>query len=228
VEARDVTLPLTGPSRPPASGAKKPKQAVIFLHGLGADGDDLIGLATPFAQALPDAEFLSPHAPFPCDMAPFGRQWFSLQDRNPERILAGLQAVRPVFDRYLNVVLESRELTEADVALVGFSQGTMLSLYGALRRPRPIAALAGFSGLFPHEARLDGEILSRPPVLLVHGEEDPVVDFASMDLAARLLAGLGVPVETCARPGLGHWIDDEGIARGIEFLVRGFTEKQAR
>ena len=220
-----MSLPLNGPSFPPRSG-KAPKQVVIFLHGLGADGDDLIGLAPYFAEALPDAEFLSPHAPFPCDMAPFGRQWFSLQDRRPEAMLAGLEAVRPVFESYLDAVLASRDLTEADLALVGFSQGTMLSLHCALRRARPVAALAGFSGLLAAPDRLLTELASRPPVLLVHGDEDPVVAFDFMALAARALEALNVPVETLARPGLGHSIDDEGLARAIQFVAGGFNEKQ--
>jgi phospholipase/carboxylesterase len=225
VEIPLVSLPLSGPSLPPQSG-KAPKQVVIFLHGLGADGDDLIGLAPYFAEVLPEAEFFSPHAPHPCDMAPFGRQWFSLQDRRPDAILAGLEAARPVFDSYLDAILESRGLTEADLALVGFSQGTMLSLYGALRRRAKIAALVGFSGLLAAPDRLIGEIAARPPVLLVHGEEDPVVDFGFMDLAARALTALGVPVESLARPGLGHSIDDEGLSRSIQFVAGGFTKKQ--
>jgi len=221
-----VSLPLSGPSLPPQS-RKAPKQVVIFLHGLGADGDDLIGLAPYFAQALPEAEFLSPHAPYPCDMAPYGRQWFSLQDRSQEAMLAGLEAVRPVFDSYLDAVLESRNLTESDLALVGFSQGTMLSLHGALRRRARIAGLVGFSGLLASPDRLIAEITAQPPVLLIHGEQDPVVDFGFMDLAARALRALEVPVETLARPGLGHSIDDEGLSRGIQFAANLFTKMQA-
>ena len=221
-----MSLPLSGPSLPPQSG-KAARQVVIFLHGLGADGDDLIGLAPYFAQVLPDAEFFSPHAPYPCDMAPFGRQWFSLQDRSQEAILAGLEAVRPVFESYLDAVLDRRGLTEADLALVGFSQGTMLSLYGALRRQAPVAGVVGFSGLLAAPDRLVNEIVARPPVLLVHGAEDPVVDFGFMELAARALRALNVPVETLARPGLGHSIDDEGLSRAIRFVADGFTKKQA-
>lgn len=220
-----MSLPLTGPSHPPKSG-KPPKQLVILLHGLGADGEDLIGLAPYFAQALPDAEFLSPHAPYPCDMAPFGRQWFSLQDRHPASLLAGLTQVRPIFDAYLDAALAQRGLTEANLALIGFSQGTMLSLHGALRRKRPIAALLGYSGLLAAPDRLITEIASRPPVLLVHGEEDPVVAFDFMEHAARELGALGVPVETLARPGLGHSIDEEGLKRGIEFIAKGFAGNQ--
>jgi phospholipase/carboxylesterase len=199
---------------------------VVFLHGLGADGDDLISLAPYFAQVLPDAEFLSPHAPYPCDMAPYGRQWFSLQDRGQDAILAGLEAVRPIFESYLDAVLERSGLTDSDLALVGFSQGTMLSLYGALRRRAAVAGLVGFSGLLAAPDRLVSDITARPPVLLVHGEEDPVVDFGFMDLAARALTALNVPVETLARPGLGHSIDDEGLSRAIQFVANGFVKKQ--
>ena len=220
-----MTLPLTGPSFSPKSGGS-PRQVVIFLHGLGADGDDLIGLAPYFAQELPEAEFLSPHAPYPCDMAPYGRQWFSLQDRSPEAMLAGLETVRPVLDSYLDAVLESRGLTEADLALVGFSQGTMLSLHTALRRRGRIAGLVGFSGLLASPDRLIAEITAQPPVLLIHGEDDPVVDFGFMDLAARALRALEVPVETLARPGLGHSIDDEGLSRAIRFAANLFSKKQ--
>ena len=220
-----MPLPLTGPSLAPKSG-KAPKQVVILLHGLGADGDDLIGMAPYFAEGLPDAEFLSPHAPYPCDMAPFGRQWFSLQDRRPDSLLAGLAKVQPIFDSYLDAVLAERGLTDDDLALVGFSQGTMLSLHCALRRPTPIAALVGYSGLLVAPERLAPEIVSRPPVLLVHGEEDPVVAFDCMGMAARDLGAAGVPVTSLARPGLGHSIDEEGLSRGIEFAAKGFSQKQ--
>lgn len=221
-----MSLPLTGPSFPPKSGGP-PKQAVILLHGLGADGDDLIGLAPYFAEMLPDAEFLSPHAPYPCDMAPYGRQWFSLRDFGHDAMLRGLEAVKPIFDSYLDAVMETRGLTEADIALVGFSQGTMLSLHGALRRSKPIAALLGYSGMLVAPERLIGEITARPPVLLVHGEQDPVVPFEAMTLACRALEVLGVPVTASARPGLDHSIDDEGLAEGIRFVAGAFGKKQA-
>jgi len=221
-----VTLPLTGPSLSPKSG-RPPRQVVIFLHGLGADGDDLIGLAPYFAEVLPEAEFLSPHAPYPCDMAPYGRQWFSLQDFSHDAMLRGLTGVKPVFDSYLDAVLESRGLTDADLALVGFSQGTMLSLHGTLRRSRPIAALLGFSGMLVAPDRLMAEIAVRPPVMLIHGDQDPVVPFAAMDLANRALEALAVPVISLARPGLGHSIDDEGLVRGIGFVAEALGKKQA-
>ena len=220
-----MSLPLTGPSLPPKSG-NPPKQVVILLHGLGADGDDLIGLAPYFAELLPDAEFLSPHAPYPCDMAPYGRQWFSLRDFGHDAMLRGLEAVKPVFDSYLDAVLETRHLTEADIALVGFSQGTMLSLHCALRRSKPVAALLGYSGMLVAPDRLIGEITARPPVLLIHGDQAPVVPFEAMDLARRALDALGVPVAALTQPGLGHSIDQEGLAAGIRFVAGLWGKKQ--
>ena len=131
---------LSGPSRPPASGGK-PKQLVILLHGLGADGSDLIGLAPYWAQLLPEAEFVSPNAPFPCDMGPFGHQWFSVQDRAPATVLAGVRAAAPILDAFIDDLLTERGLASGSLAIVGFSQGTMMSLFVALRRPQPQLSL---------------------------------------------------------------------------------------
>src|SRR3954468_19286851 len=126
-----MLMALSGPSRPPVSGGK-PKQLVILLHGLGADGDDLIGLQQYWARILPEAEFLAPNAPFPCDMAPYGYQWFSVQDRSPEAILAGVRAAAPPLEAYLDAALKARGLADKDMALIGFSQGTMMSLHVGL------------------------------------------------------------------------------------------------
>ncbi len=209
---------LQGLAMPPASG-QKPKSVVVLLHGVGADGNDLLGLAPYWAPALPDTEFVSPHAPFPYDMAPFGRQWFSLQDRSSAAILAGIQQAAPILDHFLDQLLASRGLDNSRLALVGFSQGTMMSLYTGLRRAEPAACIVGYSGALAGAALLAQEIRCRPPVLLVHGEDDPVVPFAALDAAAKTLASVGVRVETLARPSLGHSIDEEGLRRGGEFLT---------
>src|ERR1700751_203451 len=118
---------LSGPSRQPVSGGR-PTRLVLLLHGLGADGNDLIGLAPYWARLLPTAEFLSPNAPFPCDMAPYGYQWYSSQDRAPEAALAGVRAAAPILDAFIDEALATRGLDESDFALVGFSQGTVMSL----------------------------------------------------------------------------------------------------
>ena len=208
---------LSGPSRPPASGGK-PRRLVILLHGLGADGNDLIGLAPYWARLLPDAEFLSPNAPFPCDMAPYGYQWFSSQDRSPEAVLGGVRAAAPILDAFIDEALEQRGLGSGELALVGFSQGTMMSLFVGLRRAEPIAGIVGFSGRLLAPELLATELRSRPPVLLVHGTEDPLVPYGSMAAAEATLKAAGVPVETVTSVGIGHSIDDQGLRQGGQFL----------
>ncbi|HXP13007.1 MAG TPA: phospholipase [Stellaceae bacterium] len=208
---------LNGPAFKPANG-KNPSSLVVLLHGVGADGNDLIGLAPFWAPLLPGTEFLAPDGPEPCDMAPFGRQWFSLQDRSAEAILAGVQAAAPILDEFLDELLKARGLGDDKLALVGFSQGTMMSLYVGPRRARPCAAILGYSGALVGPQLLAGEIRSKPKTLLVHGDADPLVPYASMGAARKILVGLGVPVETLACPGLGHAIDEAGLKRGGEFL----------
>jgi phospholipase/carboxylesterase len=212
-----MNLTLSGPSRPPASGGK-PKRLVILLHGLGADGNDLIGLAPYWAPLLPAAEFLSPNAPFPCDMAPYGYQWFSSQDRSPAAVLAGVRAAAPLLDAFIDDALAQRALDDADLALVGFSQGTMMSLFVGLRRTKPVAGIVGFSGRLLGPELLASELRSRPPTLLVHGTDDPLVPYESLAAAEVALNGAGVPVDTLTCPGVGHSIDENGLRRGGAFL----------
>jgi phospholipase/carboxylesterase len=208
---------LSGPSRPPASGGR-PSRLVILLHGLGADGNDLIGLAPYWAQLLPTTEFLSPNAPFPCDMAPYGYQWFSAQDRGPAAVLAGVRAVAPVLQAFIDDALAKRGLVDGDLALVGFSQGTMMSLYVGLRRSEPVAGILGFSGRLLAPELLASELRSRPRTLLVHGTDDPLVPYESLAAAEGMLTDLGVSVETLTCAGVGHSIDENGLRRGGSFL----------
>ena len=126
---------LSGPSRPPASGGR-PRRLVILLHGLGADGNDLVGLAPYWARLLPTAEFLSPNAPFPCDMAPYGYQWFSSQDRSPEAALGGIRAAAPILEAFIDGALADRGLTDSDLALVGFSRMYRPSIKSEASGPR--------------------------------------------------------------------------------------------
>lgn len=211
--------PLSGPVAKPHSGSK-PTALVVLLHGVGADGHDLISLASHWAPLLPDAEFIAPDGPQPCDMAAFGRQWFSLQDRTPAVIFAGVKATAPILDRFLDEALAARGLDDGRLALVGFSQGTMMSLHVGLRRARPLAGILGFSGALTGPERLATEIRSRPPVLLIHGQADPVVPFSMMGLAEQGLRANHVPVETLSCPRLGHGIDETGLKHGGAFLQR--------
>jgi phospholipase/carboxylesterase len=214
---------LDGPKVAPKSGAK-PKQLVVLLHGYGSNGDDLISLAPYWADLLPDAEFVSPNAPFPCEMNPFGGyQWFGLEDRNPATKLAGTRAAATLLDAFLDEALEARGLDAGRLALVGFSQGTMMSLHVGPRRAVAPAAIVGYSGALIGAETLGREIRAKPPVLLVHGTADQVVPFAAMAAAAEALQSFGVPVETLARPGLPHSIDPEGLTRGGQFIHQNLS-----
>ncbi len=210
-------IELDGPRAGQAAG--EARELAILLHGLGADGNDLIGLAPHFTPVLPGAAFVSPHAPFPCDMAPFGRQWFSLQSRAPEDILAGVQAAAEHLNAFIGKELEAHGLGDDRLALIGFSQGTMMALHVAFRRSRPAAAVIGFSGMLAGGERLAEEIESRPPVLLVHGEADEVVGFGAMAAARETLQANNVSVRALARPGLGHGIDQEGFEAAKAMLA---------
>ncbi|HVJ43166.1 MAG TPA: prolyl oligopeptidase family serine peptidase [Dongiaceae bacterium] len=214
-------IDLQGPEQQALAG--KATKLVVFLHGYGSNGDDLIGLAPYWAKLLPEAAFVSPNAPFPCEMAPFGYQWFSLENRDPQAKLAGVRAAAPVLDGFLDQQLDRFGLAESDLALVGFSQGTMMSLHVALRRKSAIAGVVGYSGALIGAQILAGEIKAKPPVLLVHGMADPVVPFDAMAQAAGSLKAQGVEVTTEARPGLPHSIDEAGLQKGGAFLRQHFA-----
>ncbi len=215
----NIGIDLDGPRFGPAQAADgRPTELVVLLHGLGADGNDLISLAPIFAQVLPGAAFVAPNAPFPCDMAPIGRQWFSFQDRAPEAVLAGVRAAAPHLGAFIDAELERAGLGDERLALVGFSQGTMMALHIALRRPRPCAAVIGYSGAVVAPQLLAAEIESRPPVLLVHGDADEIVPFSSMAAAQQALRENGLLVHSEPRPGLGHGIDETGLQLGATLL----------
>ena len=212
-------MSLTGPELAPASGHVK--HLVLFLHGLGSDGEDLIGLAD--ALDLPDTQFVSPNAPFPCDMAPYGYQWFSLQDRGPEAMAAGVQQAAPRLNAFIDVQMARFGVAASQVALVGFSQGSMMSLYCAPRRKETLAGVVAISGAMIGAETLDAELKSRPSICLIHGTYDNVVPFVAMQAAQTTLKAHGIPVESHARPGLGHGIDEAGIGIMSAFLKRCFT-----
>jgi phospholipase/carboxylesterase len=210
---------IDGPRLNPASGGAA-KSLVVFLHGYGADGNDLIDLGRHFAPLLPHTAFVSPHAPSPCDGAPYGRQWFPLAEIDPYRLHAGTSQAAPGLDAFLDAELANLGLADAKLALVGFSQGTMMALQVAPRRKQAMAGIVGYSGLLAGPEHLKTETRSKPPVLLVHGEIDQVVPAMAMTAAVRALGQAEIPVEWHLRPGLQHGIDDEGLRLGAEFLRR--------
>jgi phospholipase/carboxylesterase len=214
---------LDGPRLEPPSG--QVKRLVVFLHGYGADGNDLIDLGRAWQGLLPDTAFVSPHAPEPCGQAPVGRQWFPLTFRDPNERWTGVNKATPVLERFLDAELTRHNLPPSALALVGFSQGTMMALHVGLRRAVPPLAIVGYSGLLvvPPDANAEkfaAEIRSRPPVLLVHGDQDELIPAQALFHAASGLASLGVPVEWHLSAGVGHGIDQEGLRHGGEFLVR--------
>jgi len=219
---------IDGPRLAPRSGAAR--QLIVFLHGYGADGNDLIELGRVWQQILPQAAFVSPHAPEPCGQAPAGRQWFALTFRDPNERWVGVNKAAPVLERFLDAELKRHNLPPSALALVGFSQGTMMALHVGLRRAVPPAAIVGYSGLlvFPPNGNADAvaaEIKSRPPVLLVHGAQDDLIPAQALFAAAQGLAALGVPAEWHLSAGIGHGIDPEGLRHGGEFLARAFRTK---
>jgi phospholipase/carboxylesterase len=221
---------LDGPRLEPRRGTAR--QLVVFLHGYGADGNDLIDIGRAWQQILPDAAFVSPHAPEPCAQAPVGRQWFGLTFRDPDERWIGVNKAAPVLERFLDAELARRKLPPGALALVGFSQGTMMSLHIGLRRAIAPAAIVGYSGMLvlPKDVpaqSVAGEIKSRPPILLAHGDQDELIPPQALFHAAQALAQLGVPVEWHLSAGIGHGIDGEGLRHGGEFLARRFRTPMA-
>ena len=204
----------------PAAGGNANK-LVVFLHGYGADGKDLIDLAKPFGMALPNASFISPDAPHPCAMSPQGRQWFPIE----EIPMGAIKASLDLLDLIQNEA-KKLSLTFKDVILIGFSQGAMMSMQCLLINHEQLGAIIGYSGTLKEE-NLDAandqivngkHKFSDTPVLLVHGEQDEVVPFQSLERSKNLLNKIGFNIQTLSRKNLAHGIDPEGISRGMEFL----------
>jgi phospholipase/carboxylesterase len=212
---------LTGPTFGPKSGAPA-QQLIVLCHGYGSDGNDLIDLAPLWARYLPNALFTSPHAPEPFEDAPFGRQWFSLHDRSRPAMDAGVRQAAVSLNAYLDETLAALNLPADAYALMGFSQGAMTSLYTGLRRATPPRAILAFSGNLLGANSLASELSGKPPVLLVHGEQDPVVPVEASRVAERTLSALGVPVQAIYPPALQHGIEETGITAAGELLRKVF------
>jgi phospholipase/carboxylesterase len=221
-----MPIDLDGPRLAPHSG-RAARQLVVFLHGYGADGNDLIDLGREWQDIQPDAAFVAPHAPELCAQAPVGRQWFGLTVRAPDERWRGVNAAAPGLERFLDAELSRHGLTDDSLALVGFSQGTMMALHVGLRRAASPAAIVGYSGMLvtPGDAgapSIAAEVRSRPPILLIHGDQDQVIPVPALFLAAEALAGLEIPVEWHLSSGVGHGIDPEGLRHGGAFLAARF------
>jgi phospholipase/carboxylesterase len=216
---------LDGPRWGPASKAT-PTQLVVLCHGVGADGHDLIDLAPTWGHALPDALFVSVDAPFPHDSG-FGRQWWSVADRTPAVMEAGVRQAAGFLDAFIDAELARLGLPADAYALMGFSQGAMTVLFTGLRRATAPRAILAFSGALIAPDSLAGELANHAPVLLVHGEADDVVPAQRSRDAETALRAAGVPVEAVYVPRLGHGIDDTGLAMGALALQKGFANTGA-
>jgi phospholipase/carboxylesterase len=195
---------------------------VLLLHGYGSNGADLISLAPHFQQALPDALFLAPNAPQSYGYMG-GYQWWSLSSFTPQAMAAGAAGAAPAIDAFIDAKLSQYGLTEADLALVGFSQGTMMALHVGLRRPRQVAAILGYSGALTGAASLAQEAVTKPPVMLIHGSADGIVPVSALHQAKRELERLGIDVRTHISQGLGHSVDPDGLRLGGEFIVEALN-----
>lgn len=210
---------LTGPRAGAPTG--EAKSLVIFLHGYGADGNDLIGLARPLAPVLPGAAFLSPNAPERCAASPFGRQWFPIpwiDGSSQQEMMAGFERADRKLNAYLDEVFEAEGLDESRTCLVGFSQGTMMALQVGPRREKQLAGIVGFSGRLTAPELLKTEIRTKPPVLLAHGDIDEVIPVEAIHHARNGLAAAGIDVRWHISTGLGHGIDEDGLRLCAQFL----------
>jgi phospholipase/carboxylesterase len=210
---------LKGPMAAPASG-RDPQSMVILLHGYGSNGDDLMGLVPYWRDSLPDTVFLSPNAPEACPGAPWGYQWWGLTDLSRESRAAGVRQAAPLVNAFIDMHRAAYDLPNRKVALVGFSQGTMMALHVAPRRPETLAGVVGYSGMLADAEALETELTTRPPILLAHGDADPVVPYAALGDANATLQRLGFDTTTHTSPGLTHSIDEPGLRLGGAFLAK--------
>jgi phospholipase/carboxylesterase len=215
---------IDGPRLAPKSGA--PKQLVVLLHGLGADGNDLIELGQQWRDWLPDAAFVAPHAHDPCGNVPMGREWFPLTLSDPREFWRGVTYAGPGLDAFLDRELARYSLPASSLALVGFSQGAMMALHVGLRRQAAPAAIIGYSGLLVLEDGKGPESLkearSKPPILLIHGDQDDVVPVEMFFFSKEALAAAELPCQWHLSAGVGHGIDREGLRQGGLFLTQAF------
>jgi phospholipase/carboxylesterase len=208
--------------------SKVARQLVVILHGYGADGHDLIEIGRQWQPWLPDAEFIAPHAPERCTQLASGRQWFPLTSRLPEERWRGVTKAGPVLDAFLDQELARLRLDDRNLALVGFSQGTMMALHVGLRRRRAPAAILGYSGLLvgPEHLAADRPPAQRPPaILLVHGDADNVIPVDALFEAGDALAKAEIPCQWHLSFGVAHSIDGGGLTQGGQFLAQNFGLK---
>ena len=217
---------LSGPRLPAQRGAAT--HLVVLLHGYGADGNDLIGLAPHWQRALPTATFVAPNAPEACAGAPSGYQWFPISRLDPAEMLRGVQSAAEILNGFLDAEVARLGLGSDRLALVGFSQGTMMSLHVGLSRAAKPAVIVGYSGMLPGGENLPALSPDAPPVLLVHGDADPMIPVQALFASTAALGRAGAQVQWHIAAGVGHGIDPVGLEMGGRFLTMGFRGQLAR
>jgi phospholipase/carboxylesterase len=213
-----MTVFLDGPRMPPARGGK-PDALVILLHGYGSNGADLISLAPYWAKALPGVAFVSPNAIEPMREAPGGFQWFPLTTPDPHMLEQGVRSAAQSVDRFIDRELEKYGLPPERLALVGFSQGTMMALHVGVRREKQIAGILGYSGVLVGARTLKEQMRSKPPVLLIHGDRDPTIPIPAMFESAEALAASDHGAQWHISYGVPHSIGPDGLDLGGAFLA---------
>lgn len=209
---------LDGPRLPARTG--QTRQLVVFLHGYGADGNDLIDLGRTWAELLPDAAFVSPHAPEPCGMAPHGRQWWELTMRDPSERWRGVQKAAPDLDAFLDAELARHRLEARNLALVGFSQGAMMAMHVGFRRAQVPGAIVAYSGHLVGPEHLQAEAKGRPPLLMVHGDQDNIIPVDALFDGMAAFGKAEIPCQWHLSLGVAHGIDPEGLRHGGEFIAQ--------
>lgn len=197
---------------------EKPRHIVILLHGYGANGDDLLSIGEQFAPHFPDVLFISPNAPTPCEMGGPGFQWFSLAAYNPMAMKLGADAALPVLEDFISSLMDKYGVGDKDISLLGFSQGTMMSLHMGVKHPEMIRCILGFSGslLIP---QVQQNVLNEDlPICLIHGTNDQVVPVGATLMSEQVLSAANFPVESLLIPGLEHGIDVQGLSKALKFL----------
>lgn len=215
-----MTRALQADRREPVSGDLR--SAVVFLHGYGANGADLLGLADVLGEHLPDTMFIAPDAPEACAGAPMGFQWFPIpwiDGSSEEESRQGLDRASDDLNAFLDGVMVDYDLLPEQVMIFGFSQGTMMSLHVAPRREDAVAGICAFSGRLLEPELLADELTCRPAVLLVHGDQDDVVPVQSLPEAAEALQGAGwKEVYAHIMKGTGHGIAPDGFSVALAFM----------
>ncbi len=196
----------------------KPDKLVIFLHGVGADGYNLISLAEEFEEVLPNAAFLSPNAPFPHETHPSGYQWFSLADYSPNKLYEGIKNALPILTNFIDEHLKNFNLGYKDLVLIGFSQGTMMALQIAPRLEKECLAVIGFAGALIKPEILKNEIRSKPNICLIHGDLDQVVPIAQHFASIHAFESMNLPLNQCIIKDLGHSINEEALEYAKNYL----------